>query len=448
MEYIVQTPCGEVRGCAGRKGAVAYKGIRYATAGRWEYPKQVTGWEGIYDATRFGKCSYQASAFTTPDDTSFYNHEFRAGERYEYSEDSLFLNIYTPEKAKTGDQLPVLIYIHGGAFVGGRAHEKHFRDPVWTDYGVIGVTIHYRLGPWGFLCLPELKEEAGKAGNYGLHDQMTAIRWIKDNIAAFGGDPDNITIMGQSAGAASVQQLCLSSVTKGLFQRAIMSSGGGDVSQLSAGTQEERYAYWQLFRKHTGCETLAQMRALTPQQIKEAFDATKAECRERGYYPVIDGNFLTGTTEEILAAGKQHKIPYMIGATSEDMMLPELQEQAKVWADRQTENSYVWHFNRQLPGDDKGAFHTADIWYWFGTLDRCWRPMEEKDYQLSRQMVDYLCSFVRTGDPNHSGKQPIWRPSCADDPEVMLLGEQETAMGIPRPKREAENEPERKGESE
>ena len=432
MKYTVNTPCGAVRGCAGKKGAKVFKGIRYATAGRWEYPRQVTSWEGVYDATRFGKCSYQDNAFHTPDDSQFYNREFRCGERYEYSEDCLFLNIYTPGNAGTGDKCPVLIYIHGGAFVGGRAHEKHFRDPVWPEYGVIGVTIHYRLGPWGFLCRPDAR------GNYGLADQITAIKWVKDNISAFGGDPENITIMGQSAGAVSVQQLCLSPLTEGLFQKAVMSSGGGNASGFVLERAENRYAYWQTFQEYAGCENVAQLRTLTPKQIFDAFQLTKKELKGRGYYPCFDGVILKENA-------RPHTIPYMIGATSEDIMMPELQEVAKQYADDREKDSFVWYFNRQLPGDDKGAFHTADIWYWFGTLDACWRPMEEKDYALSRQMVEYLCNFVRSGDPN-GGDLPRWRASKRDDPAVMLLGEQETAMGVPDLQKE--NVPQRKGESE
>lgn len=434
MEYLVNTPCGMVRGCAGRNGATAFKGIRYATADRWEYPKQVTAWEGVYDATEFGKCCYQPEAFPANRvaGRNFYHHEFREGETYEYSEDCLFLNIYTPKNAKNGDKCPVLLYIHGGAFSGGRAHEKHFRDPVWTDHGVIGVTIHYRLGPFGFLCLPDVP------GNYGLYDQMTAIKWVKDNISAFGGDPENITIMGQSAGAVAVQQLCRSLLTEGLFQRAVMSSGGGNPSGFTLEKRENRYAYWKTFQKHAGCENTAQLRALTPKQILDADQLTKKELKGRGYYPCFDEVFLT-------EGAKPHKIPYMIGATSEDIMMPELQEVAKQYADAQEKDSFVWYFNRKLPGDDKGAFHTADIWYWFGTMARCWRPMEEKDYTLSRQMVQYLCNFVRSGDPN-DGKLPQWRASQKEDPAVMLLGEQETGMGIP--KLQTENVPQRKGESE
>ena len=187
MEYIVNTPCGPVQGAAGRvPGSAAYKGIRYATAGRWEYPTQVTGWEGTYDATAYGACSYQPRSFYNEEENLkkiFYYNEFRKGETYAYSEDCLFLNVFAPDTAKEGDKLPVLVYIHGGGFTGGCGHEKHFDGPVWTQKGIIGVTLNYRLGPMGFVCLPQLKEEAGFTGNYGLYDQMTAIKWVKDNIA-------------------------------------------------------------------------------------------------------------------------------------------------------------------------------------------------------------------------------------------------------------------------
>ena len=209
MDYIVNTPCGAVLGAKTDKGIIAYKGIRYATAGRFEYPKQVTAWEGMYDGRNYGACAYQPRAFYNEEEMPkkiFYYNEFRKGEKYEYSEDCLFLNIFTPEKIEK--KLPVLIYIHGGGFTGGCGHEKHFDCPIWPKKGVIGVTLNYRLGPLGFAVLPKLQEEAGCTGNYGLYDQITAIAWVKNNIESFGGDPDNITIMGQSAGAMSVQQLC------------------------------------------------------------------------------------------------------------------------------------------------------------------------------------------------------------------------------------------------
>jgi len=429
MDYIVNTPCGALQGTAGRvAGTAAYKGIRYATAGRWEYPVQVTSWEGVYDATQYGACSYQPRAFYNEEENLkkiFYYHEFRKGETYTYSEDCLFLNVFTPETAKEGDNLPVLIYIHGGGFTGGCGHEKHFDGPVWPTKGVIGVTLNYRLGPMGFVCLPELKEEAGFTGNYGLYDQMTAIRWVKDNIAAFGGDPENITIMGQSAGAASVQLQCQSPLTDGLFQKAVMSSGCGLGGMLS-GKQEETCAFWQAVMTHCGCKNLEEFRKLPVQQLFEAWQSLKKEIKggAAAAFPVPDGKF-------VVKGNQAKNIPYMAGSTSHDMAPPILQSMTKKWISAREKPSYTWFFDRKLPGDDNGAWHSSDLWYWFGTLPNCWRPMEQKDYDLSEQMVSYLCNFVCDGDPNKPEQLPTWVASDKTQKRVMILGEKDTHMGKP-----------------
>ena len=435
MNHLIHTPCGQIQGTKSRiENVVAFKGIRYATAGRWEYPTQVTSWDGVYDATNYGACSYQPRAFYNEEENLkkiFYYHEFRKGETYTYSEDCLFLNIFTPDTAKEGDQLPVLIYIHGGGFTGGCGHEKHFDTPVWPTKGVIGVTLNYRLGPMGFVCLPQLKEEAGVTGNYGLYDQLTAIKWVKDNIRAFGGDPDNMTIMGQSAGAMSVQQHCLSPMSEGLFHRAVMSSGGGVSKMMAALSAEKNYAFWEKTMEHAGCKNLEQFRAISPEKLFEAWNQTKKELHSPGTFPCIDGQLVVGTGAELLAAGKQHRIPYMAGSTSEDMMPPILQSMARKWCTAQEKNSYVWYFDRQLPGDENGAWHSSDLWYWFGTLPNCWRPMEQKDYDLSAQMVDYLCNFVRSGDPNGGEDLPTWSASNDKQKQVLVLGEDSTGMRKP-----------------
>ncbi len=435
MDYIVNTPCGAVQGVAGRvPGTAAYKGIRYATAGRWEYPVQVTRWDGVYDASQYGACSYQPRSFYNEEENLkkiFYYNEFRKGEPYAYSEDCLFLNIFTPDSAKEGDKLPVLIYIHGGGFTGGCGHEKHFDGPVWPTQGVIGVTLNYRLGPMGFVCLPQLKEEAGFTGNYGLFDQLCAIQWVHDNISAFGGDPENVTIMGQSAGAMSVQQHSLSPLSEGLFHKAVMSSGGGVNKILSAAPAEKNYAFWLKAMENAGCETLEQFRALSPEKLFEVWNQTKKELRNPGCFPCLDGRLVVGTGMEMLAQGKQHQIPYMTGSTSEDMMPPILQGMAKKWCQAQPKPSYTWYFDRQLPGDGNGAWHSSDLWYWFGTLPNCWRPMEDKDYALSAQMVSYLCNFVRTGDPNGDRELPVWEASSQKQKKVLMIGEGETRMAKP-----------------
>lgn len=214
MSFERTTPCGVISGTACQwPGITAYKGIRYATAGRWEFPIPVTHWDGVYDATQYGACCYQPRAFydeAAAPGKAFYYNEFRKGETYTYSEDCLFLNIWAPADAAPEDRLSVIFYIHGGGFTGGCGHEKHFDGPVWPTKGCVAVTINYRLGPMGFVCLPELADEAGSTGNYALLDQLAALQWVRANISAFGGDANNITIMGQSAGAMSVQQLVLS----------------------------------------------------------------------------------------------------------------------------------------------------------------------------------------------------------------------------------------------
>lgn len=429
MNNILQTPCGAVRGYPGKNpGTIAYKGIRYATADRWEYPKQVTGWEGVYDAAHYGNCSYQPRAFYDEEQNEkkyFYYNEFRKGETYTYSEDCLFLNVFTPADAQPGDKLPVLVYIHGGGFTGGCGHEKHFDEPVWPTKGVIGVTINYRLGIMGFACLPQLEEEAGHTGNYGLYDQMTAIQWVKDNIASFGGDPDNMTIMGQSAGGASVQLLCQSPLTDGLFQRAVMSSGCG-MGNMLMGSLDSNKAFWQEVMSRCGCQTLADFRALPAEKLFEAYSQYKKEIKggTTAVFPVMDGHFVVkGSTPKDLH--------YMAGSTSHDMAPPILQRMTKSWIAKREKASYTWYFDRMLPGDNCGAWHSSDLWYWFGTLDNCWRPMEQKDRDLSAQMVDYLCNFVRTGNPNKIEALPTWIASGQGQSRVMMLGEKPTAMGKP-----------------
>ena len=429
MDYIVSTPCGSVQGTASRvPGILSYKGIRYATAGRWEYPRQVTHWDGVYDATAYGACSYQPRAFYNEEENLkkiFYYNEFRKGETYTYSEDCLFLNIFTPDTATAGDKLPVLIYIHGGGFTGGCGHEKHFDCPVWPQKGVIGVTLNYRLGIMGFACLQSLKEEAGHTGNYGLYDQMTAISWVKDNIAAFGGDPENITIMGQSAGAASVQLLCQSPLTEGLFQKAIMSSGCGLGGMLQS-NEEKSSAFWAQVMERCGCKTLAEFRKVPAKELFAAYGETKKELKSGGaVFPISGDPFAP-------KGAKPKDIPYMAGSTSHDMAPPMLQGMTKKFIAAREKPSYTWYFDRMLPGDNCGAWHSSDLWYWFGTLSNCWRPFEEKDYALSEQMVSYLCNFVRTGNPNKTGQLPTWVASDKGQRRVLILGEKATRMGKPR----------------
>ena len=438
MKYRINTPCGEIEGTQCQwPGVIAYKGIRYATAGRFEYPKLVTQWDGLYDATKYGNCSYQPRAFYDEEqmiEKVFYYNEFRRGETYTYSEDCLFLNIWTPESATNHSKLPVIVYIHGGGFTGGCGHEKHFDGPIWPTQDVIAVTLNYRLGPLGFICLPELKEEAGHTGNYGLYDQMTALQWVQKNIRAFGGDPDNVTLMGQSAGAMSVQQLCVSPLTNGLFHKAVMSSGGG-VSKLlgSKATSEDRYAFWQDVMNRAGCKSLQELRNIEPEKLFTAWKEAKAADKKAGMVasPCIDGVFLTKSALEAANAGEQKDIAYMLGSTSHDIVPPIVFKMAKDWCELQQKQgkkeSYCWFMNRNLPGDENGAWHSADLWYWFGTLSNCWRPFTELDRSLSEQMVNYLCNFARTGNPNGQGLKE-WLSTTGGKKSVLCWGDDHVGM--------------------
>lgn len=438
MGKRVETPCGPITGTSCQwPGVAAFKGIRYATAGRWEYPRIVTHWDGEYDAAQYGHCSYQPRAFydeAQMPEKAFYYNEFRKGETYTYDEDCLFLNIWTPEDATPDSRLPVLFYIHGGGFTGGCGHEKHFDGPVWPTHGVIGVTINYRLGPLGFACLPELAEEAGHTGNYALYDQLAALQWVHANIAAFGGDAENITIMGQSAGAMSVQQLCFSPLAQSYFKGAVMSSGGGVMKMMKAALPEAHYAFWRDVAARAGCKTLAGLRAVSPAELFAAWDAAKKANPKAAMAaaPVLDGQFIVRDAADTLAAGQQKRGPYMLGSTSEDMMPPIIFTMAKSYcrtqADQGDPRGYCYFFDRRLPGDESGAWHSSDLWYWFGTLAHCWRPMTQKDYDLSAQMVSALMNFCRSGDPNGDGL-PAWPPVQKGQGKVMRFGEKPTHMG-------------------
>lgn len=411
---IINTPCGPIQGIHDKENKMyLFKGVRFATAGRFEYPKQVTHWEDTYLAETFGPACYQESSFVEANPNDFYEKEFYNGETRTYSEDCLFLNIWAPENAENA---PVLVYIHGGAFNHGYSYEKPFDGTEYCKRGIIVVTISYRLHVFGFLTLPELKDENDHVGNYALFDQMTALSWIQDNIKAFGGNPANVTLSGQSAGAMSVQLHCVSPLTEGLFQRAIMFSGGG-VSEPSRHTKtlENQLELSKQYMKRLGVQTAEELKqldakTLTLEYLNLCKELPKGEdfCR-----PVIDDHFLPASEYALTEQGLQKNIPYMLGTTSEDIFPEILHPIARDWAKRQYEQkrqpAYHYYFSRQLPGDDKGAWHSADLWYVFGTLKKCWRPFTDWDYQLSAAIIDYIAAFSKTGNPNDTNKVE-WKP--------------------------------------
>ena len=418
MKTLIETPCGKIQGVPGKaEGVIAFKGIRYATAGRWEYPKLVTSWEGIYDATHYGPCAMQDSAFVPEQNSGrnpFYYHEFREGLPYTYAEDCLFLNICAPENAQNA---PVIVYIHGGAFMGGSGWDKVFDEPHWAQQGVISVTLNYRLGVLGFCCLPELAAEAGHTGNYGLYDQLAALQWVKENISAFGGNPDCITLMGQSAGARSVQFQVGCTEANHLIHRACMSSGGGIKSVLFTAPDkvEDHYDFWLDWKKETGCETLKELREMPVERIFQSFGAML----RKGFGNVMQGISPAYDNAAYPANPAFLKIPYLMGANSEDMN-SDMYQDAQGWAVEQAVPSFAYFFDHPLPGDNAGAWHSADLWYWFGTLENCWRPFTDADFHLSQTMQNYLVNFAKTGDPNGENL-PVWVPAQNAEGKLMRL---------------------------
>lgn len=431
---------GEVSGVPSETPNVCiYKGIPYAAPPigdlRWKQPQPVKPWKGIRQCDTFGAASLQGDL--TPG--SFYWKEFYQDGDPKRSEDCLYLNVWTPAAGKPEAKLPVIFWIHGGAYMGGYGHEIEFGGDAYAKKGVILVTINYRLGMCGFLAHPLLTAENNSkgSGNYGLFDQLAALKWVKRNISAFGGNPDNITVMGQSAGAGSVQALISSPLTKGLIHRAIIQSGGGLGGIISAKSLQEAEKQGSDMWKAAGISTLEEMRAYPAEKFQEVLMKYMQQQKSFGlpYSPCVDGELLTAPLDETARNGQELDIPYLIGYTSEDMMPEVMKKAATDWSllleQQGRKPAYVYCFSRDLPGEDmpssqgafgdmKGAFHSSELWYTFGTLGKCWRPMEKADYELSERMVSYWTNFAKTGNPNGEGL-PQWEPCTKANPHIQTL---------------------------
>ena len=372
------------------------------------------------------------------DKRSFYYREFFSDGDPERSEDCLYLNVWTPAAGSSLARLPVMLWIHGGAFSGGFGHEMEFDGEAFARRDVILVTINYRLGMCGFMAHPQLTAEndGNGSGNYGLFDQLAALQWVKKNIRAFGGDPDNITVFGQSAGACSVQALISSPLTAGLISKAIIQSGGGLNGPLAAMPRAELEKVNEELWNLAGMTTLEEMRACPPERFGEVVSAYG---KSKGgsvhpFWMTVDGELLTRPLTEAALAGGQLDIPYMIGYNKNDMSPEAMKKAAVNWSlllEKQGRTpAYVYAFTRELPsypdelkmeGDDKtGAFHSAELWYVFGTLKRSRRQFTAADYDLSERMVTYWTNFAKSGSPNGDGI-PAWKPCVNEDRHIQIL---------------------------
>ncbi|MGN0457901.1 MAG: carboxylesterase family protein [Eubacterium sp.] len=426
MNYIsIKTKCGDIKGLD-QEDCYEFRGIKYADAKRWEYPVEIKQWQGEYDATHFGECAIQHRAYE--DDATvnaFYHREFRKGLKFTYSEDCQFLNIYAPKNAL---KCPVLIYIHGGSYTGGSANEGHICGTKYAQNGVIFVSLNYRLGAFGFCSHPQIRNSEGICGNFGLYDQLTAISWVRNNIEAFGGDADSITLMGQSAGAMSVDILISSPMCKDWFKGAVLMSGGGIQRAVARPlTPEKTEKFWSNIMQNANASSMQELKNADARTVYEAW---KKECKENKLsalltLPVYDGKLVTKASFNMNTIPAMPKI---IGITNCDMVPAVLEILAKKWVKKDKHsNDFVYLFDRDLPGDNKGAWHSADLLYAFSTLDFNWRSFEEIDYKISVQLYKSICAFAKNANPN-CDEIPNWKPGTE---EIMVFSESTKSMPFP-----------------
>lgn len=471
---VVNTLQGQARGNWLHSGKEkAFLGLPYAAPPvgnlRWKAPAPPAQWSGVRDATRFADRCEQWHVWN---DYIFSD----AGP----SEDCLYLNVYAPASATQGSKLPVMLWIHGGGFLAGAASEPRYTSPALVAKGVIVVTINYRLNIFGFLASEELaKEQGGHAGNYGLMDQVAALRWVKSNIAAFGGNADNVTIFGESAGSFAVSALTVAPSARGLFQKVIGESGAFFGSAIPMTSAAERAARDQAFVTSLGAKNLEELRAMPADKIIAAVEKQTGI----GFSAVVDGAFLPESLPEAYAAGRQAHVPSIIGwnrderagTLSKDMTADKWKSYAEThygaragaflaafpantdeqavrsaddfttngfialgawkWAEAESKTGqspvYRYRFDRPAPAEPnhptgKYAFHSTELEYVFGTLDvRQGAIWQQADRNLSDQVIAYWTNFARTGNPNGNGL-PIW-PRYDKEKMVLHLDDPITA---------------------
>jgi para-nitrobenzyl esterase len=475
----IQVESGQLAGVVGSDPAIAvFKGIPYAAPPvgelRWRPPRAPLRWSGVRSASTFSKsCTQELRRSLLP-----WTEEFMLGN--DVSEDCLALNVWAPAGA-VGDAnaaLPVYVYLHGGAFTSGSGEVALYDGEALARRGILVVTINYRLGALGFFCHPELSAESSEhsCGNYGLLDQISALGWVQRNIAAFGGDPNNVTVGGQSAGAASVHALTQSPLARGLFQRVIAQSGPWD-RHTPLPTRGEAEAQGIDFAQG---ESLAQLRA-------RGADELLARQQKGGRFrPVVDGWVIPDQLAALAARGALADLPLLTGITADerssqagygklnrqqlaelvqkeygdlaatalalypaatdaeagvqqkqlarDLGLATLLDCRRTRAAHGHAKDFGYFFERAIPWPEHPeyqAFHSADLPYAFDNLSKLNRPWEAADRQLADRMASYWVNFITRGDPNGPGL-PEWP---ADREHILRLGVQPRAdLTLPEPK--------------
>jgi para-nitrobenzyl esterase len=465
---------------------VTFKGIPYAAPPvgefRWKPPQPVEPREGILQATEYSAACPQTDGnvvFTRDIARALDQDPALVPDLGETSEDCLYLNVWTANWGSE-DKRPVMLWIYGGANIWGTAEEIPYDGANLARKGVVVVTFNYRVGVFGFLAHAVLTAESPhrSSGNYGLLDQIEALKWVQRNIAAFGGDPQRVTIFGESAGGEDVAYLVASPLAKGLFHRAISQSGGYPVRDMRTLASEE--ARGERLPRELGVERSDGV--LTALRDKSAAEVLAAAA-DFGFGANVDGWVLTDKPDRMFANGKQNDVPLIIGANSDEWttMIPyypevdlegfreqigtrygDLSERALSlypvsepddvekavlewqtddvflcpskrmagWMDKVESPAYFYYFTRVLPssgGQQLGAYHAAEIAYVFDNLvDEAWVPREAVDARLADIMSSYWVRFAATGDPNREGLPP-WPTYDRESDRYLELGEEITA---------------------
>ena len=467
-ELVLEVKQGKLKGSYD-SGIHSFKGIPFAQPPvgelRWKAPQDPLPWEGFREANAFGPRAMQRPFF---DDMIFRSDGM--------SEDCLYLNIWTP--AQKGDEkLPVLVYFYGGGLFTGDGSEYRYDGESMARKGIISITINYRLNVFGFLSHPELSKETsyGGSGNYGFMDQWKALEWIQENIAVFGGDPEKITIAGESAGSVSVCAQMASPLSKDLLAGAIGSSGS-IMGTLGAVEMKAGEKVGTQFQRNIGVTSLAELRALSAEDIL----AATSQMSPIAFAPTVDGYFFPKPVHEIFEAGEQAQVPLLLGWNSQEgyypsvfqgkevnlenykaaleKMFPGKGEEAYLayygsseeelkqaasdlagdnftgfstwkWGEMHAKSGqpvYQYFYKHPRPALDenspKGAVHSAEIEYAMGNLPTnqvyAWT---DDDYQVSAIFQGFYFNFVSKGDPNGLGL-PIWpAKNDRDHPYVMQI---------------------------
>lgn len=466
MLRIAKTENGTVRGLPGNDPRItAFKGIPFAAPpvgkNRWRAPQPCENWEGIKDAYTFAPISVQDTPGLGDD---IYCREWHVDPEIPMDEDCLYLNIWTPAK-KTDEKLPVLVWFFGGAFQWGYTPEMEFNGERIASRGVILVTVNYRLGVLGFLTHPEISaQQPDEPANFGSLDQQAGLKWVSRNIEAFGGDPERITIAGQSAGGASTlaQLTCkenFSMVKGAMILSGLIRNIYNPDPFITPQPIKETEKNGEAFFDFLGVKTLEEARALDAFYIRDKY-AEFAQTHPRMAI-TIDGKFCVDEPIKLLANNHFAKVPVLAGNTVDEFpghiaagSVEELQAKAKEIFGEDADaflgfkeagikeeagyaplnviessvkatflcnekygnpDHYYYRFHPDIPGwDHPGSFHSVDLWFFFETLGMCWRPFKGRHFDLARLMCNYWTNFVKTGNPNGNDADgtpmPEWKP--------------------------------------